>query len=384
MQSYKDIPIRCSRLLQRPLLLLIIIAITCSILLIGSIAYGKSVSDYNNIFKPRKHVEKRPIYFSEYKLRSMIEASNGQLRQLKRDFLKSITSVYFNMKLDDKIGITNARRGETAAIASILIAEEFANIAIKKHIIQRRVTSGLRVAFLRFLSIDTLKLLTENFKSYKWLDYRTKVDLRAKFPNAQETQYVQLYSLIKLRANLRAADDILVLTSNNIKRILKIVQWFLFEQRRGGKDLSDSQTIVMRDHVKKILNYYVEIIGYQQKQLEDFDKYLAFASRLAKLIGGQREFMKEIDKIIDEECLDIDLSWDAENLELPPTINENMIINIERKWIPKRVLESLNEDREILLRFKRDIRPLVALEPELEDVDVGGWCSNSLNELNRS
>lgn len=386
MQSYKGIPpIIRSRLLQ-PLLLLLIISITCSILLIDSLAYGKSVSDYNNIFKPRKHVERRPIYFSEFKLRSMIEASNGQLRQLKRDFVKSITSVYFNMKLDNEIGIESAKRGETAAIASILMAEEFANIVIRKHIIQRRVTSGLKVAFLRFLSIDTLKLLTEHFKSYKWLDYNTKVDLRERFPNAKETQYVQLYNLIKLRANARAADDILVLTSDSMKRILKIVQWFLFEQKRGGnKDLDASQLILMQNHVKKILTYYMdEVIGYQKEQQEDFDRQLIPASRLAKLVGGEREFMREIDKIIDEECLDIDLSWDAENLDLPPTINENMIKNIERKWIPNRVLESMNEDREVLLRYKRDIGSFISLESELDDVDLGGWCSNSLLKLKNS
>lgn len=382
MHFNKDIPI-IHHQSKIHLMLLLVIFTTCSIL-IGSMTCG-NIADYTTIYKPRKHVQRRPIYFSEFKLRSMIEASNGQLRQLKRDFVKSITSVYFNMKLDNEIGITSATRGETAAIASILMAEEFANIVIRKHIIQRRVTSGLKVAFLRFLSLDTLKLLTENFKSYKWLDYKTKVDLRAKFPNAKENQYVQLYNLIKLRANVRAADDIVVLTSDNMKRILKIIQWFLIEQKRGSKDLNSSQTLAMRDHVKKMLNYYMnEVFGYQQKQQEEFDKYLVPATRLSKLIGGEKEFMKEIDKIIDEECLDIDLSWDAGNLDLPPTINENMINNIERKWIPKRVLESVNEDRKVLLRYKKDIKPLVSLEPELEDVDLGGWCSNSLLKLKRS
>lgn len=393
MQSNKDIPIigACYRwlLLPTPLSLVVIFATCCSLLIGSTMTYGKGIdyyyaNDNNNQHVRKLHTSTVPVYFSEYKLRSLIEASNAELRQLKRDFIKSITSVYFNMKSDPQIGITFAKRGETAAIASVLMAEEFADIAIKKHIIQRRVTSGLKVAFLRFLPLTTLQRLIENFKSYAWLSKETKVDLRPKFSIAKEKHYVQLYTLIGLRANARAADDIMTLTSDNIKRILKTVQWFLIEQNKGAKDLNVSEAEAMRVNVAKILKFYMsQVVDHQRSCQEEFEKYLVNASGLVELVGGKKEFIRLVDNIIDEEALDIDLSEEAEKLDLPPTISEQMMNNVERKWIPKRVLESVNEDRVVLLRHKSDIKPLVGLEAELNDVDLSGWCSNSLSQVTK-
>lgn len=127
----------------------------------------------------------RPVFFSELKLRQVIQSTNYELRQLKRDFMKQMTDDYLGFKLNSKIGFERAKTGtSSAASANLLMAEEFADIVMKKHIIQRRLLTGLKLAYLKFLPMQTLVSLYRRYKSFEWLIDQTQVDLRPKFPEA--------------------------------------------------------------------------------------------------------------------------------------------------------------------------------------------------------
>lgn len=135
---------------------------------------------------------KRPIFFSELKLRNVIEQTNSDLRQLKRDFMNQMTDIYLRMRMDSQVGheaATAPRKRDSRASAPVgatmnmLIAEQFAEIVVKRYVIQRRLLTGLKLAFVKLLPMKTLVVLYQKYKSFEWLRDQSQVDLRPKFPN---------------------------------------------------------------------------------------------------------------------------------------------------------------------------------------------------------
>lgn len=187
--------------------------------------------------------------------------------------------------------------------------------------------------------------------------------------------------MIELRARVRATDDVITLTADNIKRILKIVQLYLIE-KKPSLPVDGAELDLISHHARKILSFYnSEVIESQKLQSQAYERQLKQASSLAQSVGGEAEFLKLIDRIINAEVLDIDLNSEANSLDLPPTISESMISNVQADWIPKRVLESVDEDRELLLKNDKLVKHLASLESELSEVDVGAWSSNAALHL---
>lgn len=138
---------------------------------------------------PVASAEKRHIFFSEYKLRSTVESLNDELRELKRELMRDITSIYLDMKTDATFGfqraLAAAKRADSpqaGPLAFLLMAEEMASIALKRFIIQRRLLAGLKLAYVKFLPLDTLKRLYQRFQSYAFLKDLNQVDLRPSLP----------------------------------------------------------------------------------------------------------------------------------------------------------------------------------------------------------
>lgn len=344
---------------------------------------GNSENDNNNNHNGAA-IQKHPVFFSEYKLRASIETLNKELRELKRSFMKQTNSIYLSLKLDPQIGFERASRGSLAALAATLLSEQFADIVIKRHIIERRLLTGLKVAYVKFLPLNTLKQLTDHFECFQWLKTSEQVDLRPLFPEARETELAQLYNLIGLRARVRAADDLATLTANNIKRVLNIKERFLNVDRKRINYVTNSELNQLADHTNKVLAYYLdEVIRPRQALSGVYERQLTHCKRLTNLVGGQTEFVRLLDRLIGTEVLDIDLNAEATRLSLPPTISETMMANLELKWLPSELLKAVEESRRILLDNKARIVSLVTLKADLKDLsgephfDVASKCADA-------
>lgn len=122
---------------------------------------------------------KRAVFYSELRLRSAVQTANYDLRQLKRAFMQQMTDIYLALKMDPTIGYRLAQQTDSeVASANILVAAEFADIAIKKFTVERRLLAGLKLAFVKFMPMDTLVRLYKRYRSYQWLRYQSQVDLR--------------------------------------------------------------------------------------------------------------------------------------------------------------------------------------------------------------
>lgn len=109
----------------------------------------------------------------------------------------------------------------------------------------------------------------------------------------------------------------------------------------------------------------------------------------ANSLSGQRPdkrqlFFKFLDDLINTEALDIDLSSEANRLEFPPTINQQMIDNIQAKWIPDYVLKSIDEDRQLLLAEHSKTKQFIEIQEDYEDVDIPEWISYVLGYICRN
>lgn len=194
-----------------------------------------------------------------------------------------------------------------------------------------------------------------------------------------EEQFKLLYTLIGLRANQRAADDVVTLTADNMQRILVVTEWFLMD-RNGGLD--DHERNVLADSASKILKFYQQVILSEQRQTgQAFKGAFENSRELADHIGGNDKFIKFIDRLIDDEALDIDLNQEATALELPPTINEQMMENVREVWIPSAVLENVFQDRSILVRHKTSLRQVLQTDPDREELDLADWSANAASFL---
>lgn len=194
-----------------------------------------------------------------------------------------------------------------------------------------------------------------------------------------------MYTLIDLRARLRAADDISTLTSDNMRRILRTIQWFLIERKYEQGSVNSSELYAMSKYANKMAKFYLDqVIGHEESLRKSFDLHRQGARRLFAIVGGEQEFWRFVDSVIDSEALDIHLNNEANSLEQPPTINEQMIDNIESRWIPKRVLESINEDRSGLLEDKTEIRHLVKLNQETSEIDLPSWLMKTIMYLGKT
>lgn len=134
-----------------------------------------------------KEQRRRPVLQSEAKLRDVIEQTNLELRQLKRDFMQQMLDVYLRLKLHPRLGYERARDGRApAASANLLIAEEFASMAVKRHIIQRRLLAGLKLLFVKLLPMDTLvRLHRRHGPTFGWIRDQEQIDIRAPFAGAK-------------------------------------------------------------------------------------------------------------------------------------------------------------------------------------------------------
>lgn len=315
-----------------------------------------------------------PVYLSERKLRSAIVNLNEDLRQLKRDFIEDATRIYLRVGQHSKVGREAAKRGRIPAIAAHLAGEEFGEILVKKHITERRLLSGLKAAFVKLLPLPTIKRLMASFQSYRWLSGSNHYDLRPRFDaDAGQLQFVQIYDVIELRARLRAADDVLSLSSDNIKRILNVAQEFLIENTYS-LDTTAPELAALAELLPQMMQYYLNQVVYARANLaKAYEQKLACIGDIAAMAGGERDFLRLVDEIVDTIGLDIDLNSDARGLELPPTINEEIIVNIERKWIPRTMLDSMKEERELLLKQRRHTKRFLQFDGDKYEDDLANW-----------
>ena len=201
---------RCCQLGSSSSLLLLLtttITVVAGLLIVGNVRCsegdGTIVSNEKEAAPPAKQREfkldedalssqeniwatKHPVFLSELRLRSIVEQANTDLRQLKRAYIEDMTEIYLPMKLDPTLGFEVARLGSTpAASALMLVAEEFGDIVKRKYVTQRRLLTGIKLAYVKFLPMNTLVRLYKRYKSFAWLKDQTQVDLRPKFPNAR-------------------------------------------------------------------------------------------------------------------------------------------------------------------------------------------------------
>lgn len=330
---------------------------------------------------------RRPVFFSELKLRSVVESTNLELRQLKRDFMRQISDVYLALKLHPDVGFEQARDRQThAASANILLAQELAQMVIEKHIAQRRLLTGLKLAFIKLLPMQTLVNLYRRYKSFEWLKDQQQVDVRPKFPGAKENQFVILYNLIELRARVRASDDVLALVEDNMRRVLQTVQWYLVESRHGP-EVTGQELDALASNAKQVLDFYLdEVVEWRQKVHGRYAAFLKNAGRLADMLGGggHAQLIEFIDRLINVEALDIDLNEEAKSLEYPPTITAEMIANVQKRWVPWYVLKSLEEDRKLLVGNRERVLHLVAQDRSTREADLQEWAQNLASYLCRN
>lgn len=359
---------------QSMLLLLLLAPFVFMAILRGELALSGASQMPGNDNAAQRH----PVFFSEYKLRSSIETFSRELRDLKRASMRQTNEVYMSLKSDPQVGFERAQRGAPAALAATLLAEQFADILIKSHIIKRRLLTGLRLAFVKFLPIGTLKRLAESgFESFGFLRKAEQVDLRPLFPQARQSQLAQLYNLIALRTRLRAQDDLVTLSAQNARRILQIVERFLVNRKQASYVI-EVELNQLAGHATKVLGFYRDqVLGVQRALASAYETQLALAARLVAFAGGRAEFERLLDRLIGAEVLDIDLSAEATRLSLPPTISEPMMANLERKWIPRHFLDSVEESRRILLENKARIASLVRLRPGWEPAELEAKCADA-------
>lgn len=194
--------------------------------------------------------------------------------------------------------------------------------------------------------------------------------------NSEENEFVVLYTLIELRARARAADDVLALSSDNIRRILQAAQWYLVESNHGP-EVSGKELELLARHTSKIVNFYHKhLVEWQRKVRNNFETYMASAQSLIEFMGSREKFLNFVDQLINIEALDIDLSKEAASLDLPPTITNEMIKNVEKKWVPSYVLKSVEEDRRLLIKVRKQIEEFVGPDPEKQDADMARWAGN--------
>lgn len=314
-----------------------------------------------------------PVYLSERRLRSLIDNMNKDLRQMKREFIEDATSLYLRVDETKKIDRAALERGRIPAVAAHLASEEFAEILIKKHATERRLLSGLKAAFVKLLPLGTIKRLMAKFNSYRWLRGAHHYDLTPRFQGVGQLQLVQIYEMLELRARLRAADDVLTLTSDHIKRILSVAQDFLIENKYS-LDSTDRELAAMAEVLPEMLQYYLNQVVYARANVaRAYEEKLVCIGDVTAMAGGEQDFLKLIDEIIDTIGLDIDLNQEANSLELPPTINEDIIANVERKWIPRAMLDSIRTERELLLKHRRHTQRFLDFDGDKYDNDLANW-----------
>ena len=135
------------------------------------------------------------------KIVSIVGNSNFQLRQLKRDLMDQTLNVYFRLKLDGSLGFKRVSSDESGlAAANLLMAEEFATIMIKQHIIQRRIYTGLKFAFTRLLPMQILKRLAKE-RPYMWLKKQHRLVLLDDFPRVKGEYYNYDYFFVQLTSS---------------------------------------------------------------------------------------------------------------------------------------------------------------------------------------
>lgn len=314
-----------------------------------------------------------PVYLSERKLRGSIVNLNEDLRQLKRDFIEDATSIYLRVGQDSRVGRAAAARARIPALAAHLAVEEFGQILIKKHIAERRLLSGLKAAFVKLLPMPSIKRLMAKFASYRWLRGSHHYDLSPRFEGAGQLQFVQIYEMIELRARLRVADDVLTLTSEHIKRILAVVEDFLIENK-FSLDTTGRELAAMAELLPQMLQFYLNQVVYARSNIaKAYGEKLACIGDITAMANGEEDFLKLIDELLDTIGLDIELNEVAHSLELPPTINEEILANLERKWIPRKMLDSVKEERQLLLKHRRHVKRLLEFNGDKYDDDLANW-----------
>lgn len=360
------------------------------------------------------------IFESELKLRSIIDSANKELDSLKDEFLDHLKNVYLRVRYnnplefaqaqeraylihkansadddddDDEIDATYDANGEPVdweqfaeleqleyqmPMVAQLMNEQFADMLIKKYVVHRRLLKGLKFVSARLLPMETIVRLMQKYpKTYGWLERESKLDLRLKFPEMDENQYSILYGLIELRARIRAADDFVALSSDNIERILRAIQLYLIDEddelfeanrlnpnerahlAKFGRQMLDYYTEQARDNVAELNRRYDQLVdqwaeSIMAKGADDINR--SNGNNNVQLLT---EF---IDQFINAEMLDIDLSKAADSLSLPPTITETIVLANVPKWIPAKVLQSISEDRKLIMEHGKPIRYLLRLE----------------------
>lgn len=190
-----------------------------------------------------------------------------------------------------------------------------------------------------------------------------------------------MYTLIELRARLRAADDTVALTSANIQRILQTAEWLLAAEP-SARLASQEQLRRLAGFASKVVRFYwAQVLEARDRLRHQYDTFMESAGPLISMAGGERQFVQLVDDIINVEALDIDLSPEATSLELPPTIMDAMINNLERKWLPPYVLKSVDDDRRLLIGVRRQVQQLVKTDPDRQDADIAKWASRVLVRL---
>lgn len=194
----------------------------------------------------------------------------------------------------------------------------------------------------------------------------------------------QLYGFIEARARVRAADDVIALTADNMQRILQTFQWLLVESKHS-QAVAGPELAALAQQADRVLGFYLEhVVEWAAALRKEYMRAKRLVRPLYDQFGGKRGLLKFVDQVINVEALDIDLSKQASKLDLPPTISKQMVANLVEKWIPGFVLKSLEEDRRLLMDKRKLVAHLVRLQPEKRHANLAEWAANVLGYVCRN
>ena len=182
-----------------------------------------------------------------------------------------------------------------------------------------------------------------------------------------------MYTLIEARALLRAASDLVALTSDNLRRILQIVNdHFATGGRVSGKRLER-----LAGFARLVLEHYWDnVFEWRQWLRAKYDEALDRARSIERLFGSRDELLKFIDTTIDNDVINNVLRRRQARGGLPPTISEQQIVNSQESRIPPCVLLSLQDDRRKLIENSDQVMDFIEGAKELENVNLYEWTSS--------
>lgn len=190
-----------------------------------------------------------------------------------------------------------------------------------------------------------------------------------------DDEIVNMIKLIEVRARFRTHDDVLALSTTNIKRIHQVVELYAFDRSQiYSAIIANWGLVLLEDYYQNALEYQYLLADTSDKALEALNYSIISPNSNSSDDDNNKSelIMNKVDGIIND-TLDIQLSAEAQRLDLPPTINEDMINNLVIAWLPEDVVR---DQRRVLdeligagMEF-RDNKKRKELEQQLDSIAI--------------